>query len=140
MATVGLVVDASVAIGWLVASQRTDVTRRAQDVVIADGALVPQHFRLEVGSALIVLERRGRLNSTDVDLSLDDLDSLSIAIDDTAFAENERRIIALARSHRLSVYDALYLELALRTDLPLATRDTALAAAAAAAGATLLTA
>jgi predicted nucleic acid-binding protein len=47
------------------------------------------------------------------------------------------RIFPLARDYHLTVYDAAYLELALRTKLPLATRDRALCAAAVAAGAAL---
>ena len=47
-------------------------------------------------------------------------------------------VLALARTHRLTVYDAAYLELALRVDAPLATLDRKLAAAARAAGVPLV--
>jgi predicted nucleic acid-binding protein len=60
---------------------------------------------------LIVNERRGRLRETDTALFLRKLTRLPIVIDR---APEEAAVLALARRHSLSVYDASYLELAER--------------------------
>jgi predicted nucleic acid-binding protein len=62
------------------------------------------------------------------------LAALPIALDDETASRAWLQSLHLARSHRLAVYDATYLELALRHGLPLATLDARLAAAATAAG------
>ena len=66
---------------------------------------------------------------------LADLETLSISIDHAPVSD---AVLALARLHRLTIYDAAYLELALRIDAPLATLDKKLAAAARAAGVLLI--
>ena len=58
---------------------------------------------------------------------LRDISRLAITVDSSP---NEIQVLTLARRHRLTVYDAAYLELALREGLPLATLDEALASAA----------
>lgn len=76
---------------------------------------------------MLVAERRGRLSTDDVNQRLQALSALPVHTDD------EPRLdvaLALARAHGLSIYDALYLELAQRNPAALATLDTALARAA----------
>ncbi len=90
-------------------------------------ALVPQHWHLEVRNALIVGERRGRIRPDEVDDRLIDLRILPVRTDSDP---NFDAALSLARVHGLSFYDALYLELARRRSLPLATLDGALGAAA----------
>ena len=80
-------------------------------------------------------ERRGRLSELLTERFLRVLSHLPISSDDTP---DERRVMALARRHRLTVYDAAYLELAQREGVPLATLDGALAAAARAEGVPVL--
>jgi len=92
---------------------------------------VPRHWRLEVRNALLVAERRDRLSVDEVNRRLHALAALPIHTDD------EPRLdvaLALARAHDLSIYDALYLELAQRHASALATLDAALARAAEAEG------
>jgi predicted nucleic acid-binding protein len=59
------------------------------------------------------------------------LDGLKIELDHAA---GSGAVVALARRHRLTAYDALYLELAMRRGLALATLDRALAAVVVAEG------
>ena len=80
---------------------------------------------------LIVNERRGRLSEADAAIFLRGPSRLGVTIDR---APEESSVLALARTHRLSVYDARYLELAQRERLPLATLDLELRKAARAAG------
>jgi predicted nucleic acid-binding protein len=96
---------------------------------------VPALWWFEVRNALAVNERRGRLGEADTAAFLRALARLSIGFDRSP---DEAALLALARRHRLTVYDAAYLELAQREGLPLATLDAALRDAAAASGVALL--
>lgn len=88
----------------------------------------------EIRNILVVLERRGRLPAGFADEAAFALDGLGLALDT---APSGAAVLRLARQHGLTVYDALYLELALRHRAALATRDAALAAAARAEGVVL---
>lgn len=95
---------------------------------------MPGLFQLEIGNILLQAERKGRLRPSDVAIRLALLGELPIATDPETAGRAWRDVIALARSHALTTYDAAYLELALRKGAGLATRDKALAAAAKALG------
>lgn len=92
-----------------------------------DEALVPSLWWFEVRNILVVNERRKRITEGESASFLRDLSRLRIVLDRTP---QEAEVLRLARSHRLSVYDAAYLELALRHHVPLATLDSDLARAA----------
>ena len=132
-----LIIDTSVAIAWTATQQSTPLSVAASIATVEDGALVPFHFQLELTNALLALERRRRLTQSAVDHSLAMYDDLDLEIDGIDFEEIRISTFALARHYQLTTYDAVYLELALRVQLPLATRDEALATAAAKAGAKL---
>jgi predicted nucleic acid-binding protein len=132
-----LIVDTSIAVPWVARNQADALTEAAADAVTMTGAVVPAHFQLELVSALRQLERRGRLSRVVIDGFLAELPQLPLEIDRVAMDNVAASILPLARAHDLRLYDAAYLELSLRTRLPLATRDSELRAAAAAAGATL---
>ena len=91
----------------------------------------PWLFWVELRNILIVGERRGRLLAGAAEDFLEAVDGLGIQLDTQT---PSARVLDLARRHRLSAYDALYLELALRLALPLATLDAALGEAARAEG------
>lgn len=132
-----LIVDVSIALAWNVAQQSTTLTTEAAAYVTEHGALVPFHFHLELTNALLVLERRRRLSRADVDHAIENIRMLDVEIDDGPGARIDETVFPLARRYQLSTYDAAYLELALRTELHLATRDGALAAASKKSGAHL---
>lgn len=90
-------------------------------------AIVPVLWWFEVRNVLVINERRGRIDWPGSGAFLADLERLPIHLDRQPDSE---AILALARQHRLTVYDAAYLELALRMDAPLATLDQQLARAA----------
>lgn len=100
-----------------------------------DEALVPALWWFEVRNALVSNERRGRLGEADTAIMLRELARLPVSIDRSP---EEASVLALARRHRLTVFDAAYLELAQREGLPLASLDSALQGAAAASGVSLL--
>ena len=125
------VLDASVAVAWLLDDEEEARADAALGQLETEVGLVPQFWHLEVRNALLGAERRRRIRVHEVDERLRTLAELPVRTD------TEPRIgtaFALARTHRLSMYDAMYLELAQRSDAPLATLDKALARAAGAAG------
>jgi predicted nucleic acid-binding protein len=124
-----IVVDASMAIAWLFEDEQTATTDQAFDRVVAGDAFVPSLWRLEVANSLWSATRRGRCDDTYASRSLERLLRLNILTD----AETEKhawdRTRKLSSRHQLSVYDAAYLELAIRRSATLATLDKALATA-----------
>ena len=132
-----LIVDTSVALAWASQSQATPLTRAAGERTREYGAVVPFHFHLELSNALLILERRGNMTIENVEKAFAGFAKLSFQIDREPMKNVAGVIFPLAREHHLTIYDAAYLELSLRTNLPLATRDSELRAAAIAAGANL---
>lgn len=129
--TRGFVVDASIAIAWVHPAQATSTSTELLRAV-HDGARVsaPALWPLETANALMVLTRRGKLAAGERDAALAALVLLSVEIDHEGAGLAFGRLSALAAAHRLSVYDAAYLELAMRRKLPLACQDGPLRAAA----------
>ena len=99
--------------------------------LIGESAIVPRIFWYEIRNVLISAERSGRIEREGTERFLERLDELQIEIDD---AHNDAQTLTLARNHHMTVYDAAYLEAALRHQAKLATLDTALASAAATEG------
>lgn len=125
------VADASVAIGWVHPSQATPQTAAMLDA-IAEGAVleVPALWPLEVANALIVLVRRRKLTEKERETALGWFRVLPLRVDQEMSSLAFSRLSELAAAHRLSVYDAAYLELAQRRRLVLGTKDTSLRRAA----------
>jgi predicted nucleic acid-binding protein len=98
--------------------------------VVESGAVVPALWHLEVANGLQVAVRRGRIDQAYRDASLNDLRSLVIAIDPGTSRQAWAATLQLSDRYGLTLYDAAYLELAVRSQLPLATLDGALIRAA----------
>lgn len=128
------VLDASIAASWAFRDEEHPEARQALARLRTDEARAPALWWFEVRNTLVVNERRGRLREGDTAAFLRDLACLPIGLD---HAPDEAAVLALARQHRLTVYDAAYLELARREGLPLASLDGALRGAAAACGVAL---
>ena len=131
------VLDASVTLAWALADEEDALADRAFAAMRTDPAVVPALWWFEIRNSLLTAERRSRLSIADVTRVLGDLARLPIALDRDP---DESLLLSVARRRRLTVYDAAYLELALRHALPLATLDRQLAAAAQAEGVDLLAA
>ena len=129
------IIDASVTMSWYLAEEASPAGKLAFEQLGAVGATAPVLWWFEVRNALVVNERRGRLDTAGTVGILAHLGGLPIRLD---VDQNSDAVLALAREHRLTVYDAAYLELALRADAPLATLDRQLARAARAAKVPLL--
>lgn len=128
-----IVVDASAVLAWAYAEE-SGQPDKVIDHVAAHGASVPVHWILEVTNTLLVGERRGRLKIGQWHKLLAGIASLPIDVDADTPLRGWDVIPALAEQFKLTVYDAAYLELAIRLDVPLATLDQDLASAARKAG------
>jgi len=127
----GFVADSSVGVAWAVHAQGSAATDELLDQVAAGVPLVvPALWPFEVANSLLVLFRRKRILAEDREQALRNLSRLPLTVDDEGPRLALGKISGLAAQHGLSIYDAAYLELAMRRKLPLASRDKALRAAA----------
>ncbi|MFZ5836242.1 MAG: type II toxin-antitoxin system VapC family toxin [Pseudomonadota bacterium] len=133
-----LVVDASVTLAWIFTEERTLPVQKILDRLIDEQAFVPAIWRLEIANGLQMSVRRGRIDAATRDTALRGLALLNITTDPDTDNFAWSTTLSLAEQHRLTLYDAAYLELALRLRLPLASLDKELRAAGDAAGVTLL--
>jgi len=118
------VLDASATLPWCFADEATVATNALlARLKTGDEALVPAHWTTEVANALLIAVRRGRISFQDAEQFLEDLDALPIRIDATTTKLARSHILPLAEKHALTIYDAAYLELAIRQSVPLATLD-----------------
>ncbi len=124
------VLDASVALSWCFADEADEAGDAVLNRLRGTRACVPGIWPLEVANVLLGAERRRRIAPSESARFLALLDALPIDVDAHTASRAPREILALARTHKLSSYDAAYLELAARGGLSLATRDVRLAAAA----------
>ncbi len=132
------VLDTSVALAWCFEDEQTPGIMSLLDRLTETGAMAPQLWPLEALNGLLTAERRGRIDAALRRLLSGFLQQLPIGIDDETAGRSWTATAQLAGEHRLTAYDAAYLELALRLRLPLATRDQPLMQAARQAGVTLL--
>jgi predicted nucleic acid-binding protein len=132
------VLDASIALAWCFADEATPAADALLDRLADEEAAAPALWRLEVANALTMAERRGQLSVAGLTRSVSLLQRLAVAIDPEGPDRAFRELLDLARSEGLTVYDAAYLELALRLGLPLASKDARLRKAAAGLGLALL--
>jgi predicted nucleic acid-binding protein len=125
-----LVLDSSAALAWVYGDETTAAVRHVFDLVGRSGAWVPGLWRLEVANILELGVSRGRHDADFRDSTLADLALLPIHVDPETDGQAWSATARLAERHRLTFYDAAYLELAMRRALPLATLDQELRAAA----------
>lgn len=125
-----LILDSSVTIGWIYRAETTEAISNVFAKVIELGAWVPALWRLEVANVLEMGVRKGRADAAFRDATLADLARLPITIDPETDRQAWGATAKLAARHRLTLYDAAYLELARRRCLPLATLNLELRAAA----------
>ena len=134
------VIDASVALRWFLQEEHSPASDHLFAQVAEVGAIVPSLWRLEIANALQVAVRRNRIDRAYRDATIQRAGRLPIDVDPETDTHAWTRTLHLSERHNITVYDAAYLELALRRGLPLATRDHDLAKAAIASGVTVLSA
>lgn len=127
-----LVLDNSVVSGWLLDNQATPYTDAIAQHLQKDRAVAPALLRLEYANVLRTACKRSRMSAQQAQDAIAQLAALPIDIDQEP--PDAGQLLALALRYDLSSYDATYLDLALRRQLPVATQDIALAQAARLAG------
>ena len=129
------VLDVSVAACWLLDDEDAADANAALERLGQEDALVPQLWHIEIRNCLLVARRRRRLSGDDLGERLRALAGLPVRTDADFDPDSS---FALADRHGLSLYDALYLNLAQRRGIPLATLDKTLRGAAIAEGVVLV--
>jgi predicted nucleic acid-binding protein len=129
------VLDASVAVCWGFDNEQHPTAATALEQLLTDTAMVPSLWWFETRNTILINERRGRLTEAQSAVFFRMVARLTIKIDQSP---DHARVVHLVRHHRLTAYDAAYLDLARREMLPLATLDKDLIRAARAEGVALI--
>jgi len=124
------VVDNSVVMAWCFKDEINLYADSVLDSLEHFTAIVPSIWPLEVGNVLLVAERKNRLSAADSIRFIALLSQLPITVDQEPPERMIKEIFALAREHKLSTYDASYLDLAMKRGISIATLDNRLLYAA----------
>ena len=131
------VLDNSVTMRWFFGDGKPHeltYAGRVLDAMKVANALVPMTWGLEVANVIAKAEAKALVTEARSGAFLEMLEDLGIEVDPATFAHALSDTLQLARRYKLSAYDASYLELALRSGMPLATLDEDLQKAAKKAG------
>jgi predicted nucleic acid-binding protein len=132
------VVDTSITLAWCFEEERTQPIMDLLYRLGQQGAHAPLLWPLEALNGLLMAQRRRRIHAQQREELAEFLRVLPVALDSETTEHAWTTTAQLADRHRLTAYDAAYLELALRRKLPLATLDHELIKAAKALGTTVL--
>jgi predicted nucleic acid-binding protein len=124
------VIDTSVVMSWCFKDETNRYADGILDFLEEATAMAPSIWPLEVGNVLLVAERKKRLSEADSMRFVTLLSELPIIVEQEPPERMMHEILMLAREHKLSSYDASYLDLAMRKGLSIATIDKNLVAAA----------
>ncbi len=133
----GFVVDCSVTMSWFLRDHPAEYAEKVLRALEKTSAVAPGLWMLEVLNVLLVSERRGRVTREQSLRALAHLRSLPIRIEATEESSSPEALLRLAGDHKLSSYDAAYLDSAMRRGLPIATLDDGLRRACRAASVSL---
>jgi predicted nucleic acid-binding protein len=130
----GIVVDASVALAWCFPDEASNYADSVLLALEEQAIVIPAIWAVEITNAMLVGERRKRIRQPEVQRFVELLKGLNIVEDAQPAAYAVSNLFHLARDYRLSAYDAAYLDVAIRREIPLATLDSNLRKAALVAG------
>jgi predicted nucleic acid-binding protein len=120
----GIVIDASVTLSWCFPDEQTPASMNVLDRLKAGKqAFVPAFWSVEVLNTLLLGERKGRITPEQTKTFFETLRVLNPTLDYVSLEQVAGPIQIICRDHRLTPYDALYIELAMRSGCPLATLD-----------------
>lgn len=134
------VLDSSVTLAWYFRDELNEYAGAVRERMVQSRAIVPGLWPLEVANSVVVGERRGRSTRAQAATWLSVLRAFPILVDDETGVRAWGDTLNIARAHRLSAYDAAYLEVAMRRGLPIATLDDELKTAAMMVGVSLFSA
>jgi predicted nucleic acid-binding protein len=129
---VGVVIDASAAMGWIFEDEASEITDQLFDYVRDNDGYVTSFWHLEIANAVLGAVKRNRIEINDAYERLELIGKLPIKVDADSSRLAWAETLRLARKYQLTTYDAAYFELAIRLGwFPLASFDKALLRAAA---------
>ena len=120
------VLDASVAGAWLIEEQQSKSAIQFRNQALGSVAIIPQLFRYEIANLILNNTRKNATEAREVAFKF--IESIPVMVDFKTPTYLD--LVELATEAQLTVYDAIYLELAIRYEVPLATYDKKLAKAA----------
>ena len=129
-----IVLDCSIVLAWYLPDEEEANATAALHYVTQNGGMVPFLFKTEIASGFIMAMRRNRIDSSFSNQAFEEIPMLQLNFDVEGLKEVWGLTSELADQYRLTIYDAIYLELAKRKRLPLATLDRSLKRAAIEAG------
>jgi predicted nucleic acid-binding protein len=124
------VVDNSVVMAWCFEDESSNYADQVLERLALSQGFVPAIWPLEVRNMLLVAEKKNRIGEADSIRFIELLNQLPIIVEQESPERMTREIFALARTHNVSSYNASYLDLAMRKELPIATLDKNLSDAA----------
>jgi len=124
------VVDASALLAWCFQDEWPKDRAKLMDRLVEGGMAAPAHLSLEITNILLESERKRRIAEADAIDFIDTVAKLGIRIDGETARRAWKDIYLIARSEKLTTYDAAYLELAMRLKATLVSKDTDLVRAA----------
>lgn len=133
------VLDASMALSWHFVDEHTPGRLAIADRATDESVVVPTLWFSELANGAIVAERKGRTTTEATSDLLDMVQQLDVEVDFQGHHHALLTLTSIARTHRLTIYDSAYFEIAQRRGLPLATIDGPLYRAARGAGLEVLT-
>jgi predicted nucleic acid-binding protein len=123
MTAAAIVFDASIAMAWCFLDEATPATRKLFEDMSSTTAVVPAWWYIELANVLYLAERGRRIPAIRVVEFIATVEDMRVEVDHEAPSRAFTHLLPLCRAHHLTSYDAIYLDLALRRKLPLATLD-----------------
>lgn len=124
------VLDCSIAMAWCFEDESNEYTDTILENLRDSKAIVPTIWPLEIANVLLQAKKKKRITEIQVANFIDALSALPIIIDPSTSSRAMHSVFVLAGQSNLTIYDAAYLELALREGIPLMTLDKELLKAA----------
>jgi predicted nucleic acid-binding protein len=125
-----IILDASVAIEWLLDEKPQSISASVPQTIFTESILVPSHWPLEISNTLRPDLRNRKISIPDFHYIMERLDQLDIHVQPPLDLDEIGPLTDFSVTHRLTAYDAAYVQLALQHNASLATLDRAMRAAA----------
>lgn len=117
------VLDCSVTMSWCLQDETSHYGEKVLDLLTHQQAIVPSLWHLEVMNVLMMAQKRKRISQKNTMIVLNTLSQLNIQTDKISININNTEFVDFSNQHQLTSYDASYLYLAKREQIPLATLD-----------------
>lgn len=120
------VLDCSITMAWCFEDEENEYSESVLERLRSSRAIVPSIWPLEVFNVLLIAKKKRRISALQTSNFIDALSQLPIIVDLSTSTKTMHSIFVLAEEANLTIYDAAYLELAIREKIPLFTLDKSL--------------